>query len=357
MANEITWSEATWKAINDAVLSEMGKVRTAQKVFPSAHLENDPTQVPDEVINFQNLSIQEGQTKPFVELSATFTLTSTQVKQEPDQKACKTLARMAAKALALAEDTYFFQSSDDGQRVVPDPDATPPVLGYPPFPAGTRADNWRVGIDLGLLRAANPARQNPLPSNPQDPDPENTDPTRIVRLRQVDLAQPPNSNRALWGNNTFTRVVEAITFLVAKAQAGPYVLILPTKPYADTFVPPSPDSLVTTADRIKPLVEGGFYSSPVLRQYEGLLVALAGDPVNLFVGREAAADFVVRQGNNFVFRVVERVQYVVRDPRALVFLSFTQPAQAQPQGGPPGTGAEEEEGQANPAQYSNHAPS
>src|SRR5262245_19550228 len=131
MANEITWSEATWKEINDAVLMEMGKVRAAQKVFPTAHYDNDPVQVPDEVINFQNLSIQEGQTKPFAEISATFTLTSTQVKQEPDQKTCKTLARMAAKALALAEDTYFFQSSAAGPR----------AAGNPQLPANTQIEN------------------------------------------------------------------------------------------------------------------------------------------------------------------------------------------------------------------------
>jgi len=111
---------------------------------------------------------------------------------------------------------------------------------------------------------------------------------------------------------------------VSKSQAPPYALMLPTEPYADTFIPPSPASLVTTADRIKPLVEGGFYTSPVLPPFEGLIVALAGDPVTLHLGREVTTEFVVREGNNFLFRVVERVQYVVRDPRALVLLRFAE---------------------------------
>jgi uncharacterized linocin/CFP29 family protein len=318
---EVDWTEATWKEINDAVLAEVGKVRAAQKVFPTAHFENSPVQIPDELINFQNLSIQEGQTKPFVEIFATFTLTSTQVKQEPDQKTGKTLARMAAKALALAEDTYFFQLSSLVAPRTPGPLPVPPnpnaPVPIPVLPANTQAENWRVGTDLGLLAAANPA------------DAHVNDPTRVAPPLVVRRAPPnPNGNGAVWGNNTFARVAQAITLLVGKAQAAPYALILPTEPYADTFIPPSPDSLVTTADRIRPLVEGGFYTSPVLPANEGLLVALAGDPVQLFVGREVSTEFVVRQGNNYVFRVVERVQYVVRDPRALVLLQFETEAQA-----------------------------
>lgn len=324
MPMEVDWSEAIWKEINDAVLMEMGKVRTAQKVFPTAHYENNPVQVPDEVIDFRNLTIQEGQTKPFVELSATFKLTSTQVKQESAQKTGKTLARMAAKALALAEDTYFFQKSAAGPRVLADRAAN--IGGDPALPANTQAENWRLDLDLGLLRAAIPA---PLTQGVQ-PDPS----TQVSPPIDVPLAGGnQNVNQAIWGNGTFTAVATAISRLVGKAQAAPYALILPTKPYADTFVPPSPDSLVTTADRIKPLVEGGFYTSPVLPQDEGLFVALAGDPVNLFVGREVMTEFVVREGNNYVFRVVERVQYVVRDPRALVLFRFAQPAAVQPQGG------------------------
>ena len=41
------------------------------------------------------------------------------------------------------------------------------------------------------------------------------------------------------------------------------------------MAPPSPASLVTTADRIRPLLDGGFCNSGVLPQDEGLLVACA----------------------------------------------------------------------------------
>ncbi len=65
-----------------------------------------------------------------------------------------------------------------------------------------------------------------------------------------------------------------------------------------------------------------------LPQDRGLLVALAGDPTSLYVGREATTEFVRKEGSKYFFRVVERIQFVARDPRAFVLLKFEQPASA-----------------------------
>src|SRR5712692_8465312 len=145
--NEITWPEAVWKDINDGVVKEIAKVRVAQRVFPTTMLDNNPTQIPNEVIDFTDLSIREGETKPLVEIYTEFSLTSTQVKQEADQKTCATLARMGAKVIALAEDAYFFQLSDRN------PDLRDP--GSANFkvrlPGNVTVDNWRKNLDFGLL--------------------------------------------------------------------------------------------------------------------------------------------------------------------------------------------------------------
>jgi hypothetical protein len=102
--NKLNWDPSVWKEINDAVMREMAKVRKAQMVIPTASFDKDPTEIPNEVINFADLSIQEGLTKNFVEIYQGFSLTSAQVSKETENKTCKTLARMAAKAIALAED-------------------------------------------------------------------------------------------------------------------------------------------------------------------------------------------------------------------------------------------------------------
>jgi uncharacterized linocin/CFP29 family protein len=313
---ELDWTDQIWKDINDDLLKEIGKVRIAQKVFTASILADDPTQVANEVIDFSNMTLSEGETKPFVEIYREFSLTSTQVKQEADQQVCRTLARMAAKELGLGEDAYFFQLSDlkakrgAGGKV--------PILSNPAI----HADNWRTSIDVGLLGEANDAAADD--ANPEKPP----EPIKVPKLAAAQAAIDAAGAGAnvipspTYGENTFKAVTDGIAKLTAKAQAPAYALFLPTEVYADTFIPPSAASLVTTSDRVKPLVDGGFYSSVVLPPDEGLLVALGGEPVKLFVGREATTEYVRKEGARHFFRVVERVQYVVRDPRALVLLMF-----------------------------------
>lgn len=303
-STEVNWDENTWKEINDAVVAEVLKVRTAQKVFPTMVLENNPTEIPNDVINFTDLSIKEGQTKQFVEIYHEFPLTVTQVSKESQLKTCKTLARMAAKALALAEDTVIFQ----GQNGT--------------LPSNVKADPDQItSAGNGLLGEANP------PDADDDPKKSN----KVSKPINIDFPKDRKPG-VLYGENTFSAVAEGIAKLTAKAQAPKFALFLPVKAYADTFVPPSNASLVTTAERIKPLVEGGFMETVTLPQDRGLLVALAGDPTSLYVGREATTEFVRKEGSKYFFRVVERIQFVARDPRAFVLLKFEQ--EAAPEGKP-----------------------
>ncbi|BCT69556.1 encapsulin [Nitrosospira sp. NRS527] len=291
-SNEVNWDLSIWKGINDAVVAEMGKVRTAQKVFPTTTFDTCPTEIPNDVIDFTDLSIQEGSTKPFVEIYQEFPLTSTQVVKESELHTCKTLARMAAKAIALAEDTVIFQGHTGK------------------LPANVKAD--LIGsAGAGLLGEADPK------------DVDDKDPNKVSVPIEVPRAADHKPG-VLFGENIFSAVADGIAKLTAKAQAPKFALFLPVKTYADTYVPPSDASLVTTAERIKPLVEGGFLEAVTLPQDKGLLVALAGDPTSLYLGREATTEFVRKEGSKYFFRVVERIQFVARDPRAFVLLKFDQ---------------------------------
>src|SRR4051812_5103511 len=99
MANDVDWPQPLWQEINEAVVKEAAKVRVMQKVFPTTILDATKMEVPNEVINFRDLSIQEGGTKPFIEIYLEFALSNTQVASEAERKTCRTLARMAAKAI------------------------------------------------------------------------------------------------------------------------------------------------------------------------------------------------------------------------------------------------------------------
>jgi hypothetical protein len=96
--SELNWSEQIWKEINADVLKEVGKVRVAQKVFPTSTLESDPASIPNEVIDFTNVTMAEGDTMRLVEIYRDFSLTSTQVKQDAEQKGSCTSPRWLRKA-------------------------------------------------------------------------------------------------------------------------------------------------------------------------------------------------------------------------------------------------------------------
>ena len=285
----VTWSADVWQGITDAVIQEIHKVRIGQKVFPTTMLDGDATELQDQAIDFAKLSIREGRTKQFVEIYQEFTLTSTQVAKEAADKTCQTLSRMAAKALALAEDVVIFQGRDGS-------------LG------GVHEDQVEAA-GHGLLGEASPR-------NADDIDPRKV--SCPIEVNPLDPSRPG----VIYGENVFSAVVAGIASLVSKGQAPNYALFLPTRVYADTFVPPSNGSLITTADRIKPLVEGGFYGTGTLPPNRGLLAALGGDPTCLFMGREANTEFERKRGREYIFRVSERFNFIERDPRSLVALRF-----------------------------------
>ena len=55
--------------------------------------------------------IQEGVTLPFLEISAKFALTESQMKNEANLRTAQTLAQLSARRVALAEDLLFFQGT------------------------------------------------------------------------------------------------------------------------------------------------------------------------------------------------------------------------------------------------------
>ena len=74
------WTPDIWAGIDGAVSEAVGQVRVLQKVIP-ATLVPGAQNVPDEIV-LPNGSIQEGATKPLLELGAIFPLTQSQVDDE-----------------------------------------------------------------------------------------------------------------------------------------------------------------------------------------------------------------------------------------------------------------------------------
>jgi uncharacterized linocin/CFP29 family protein len=184
---------------------------------------------------------------------------------------------LAAKQLALAEDTLFFRGRDalggDLLRVVNKSEGGPGLLGI----AGIA--NRPVG--------------------------------------------PLTKAGGTYGTNTFKAVTGAISDLTSKGQPGPYALILATGVYADTFAPVA-GTLTTTADLLTPLLTGGFYGTGTIPDGTGLLVSLGGQPTTIFVGQDMITSYTqTNTDGDTVLKLSERIQIIARDKNAIVKLSFT----------------------------------
>ena len=276
MPNDVDWPDVVWNEINEAVLQEVAKVRVAEKVFPTELSYDNPTEVRNDVISFSDLTIQEGSTKPFVEFSRGFTLTGAQVSNEAEKKTAKTLARMAAVDIALGGDTVTFQGTDGT------------------LPEGVVALQ-RASAGKGLLGVA----------------------TRTIKVPPLAPRRPGLE----YGENIFTAVAAGIAQLTEDGQGPEFALFLNTREYAESFAPIG-GGLDTTADRIRPMVLGGFYGTPALPPGTGLMAALAGQSTIVHIGRDATAEFVQQKDSTYEFRVSQRLTVVVTDPRALLKLAF-----------------------------------
>ncbi len=288
LGRENVWSPEGWSELDKAVNGQAGQVRVAQKVFPATQLPGAAV-VPDDSLDPAKIEIPEGLTRPFLESSVDFPLSQSQVDNEGTLGTGKALAKLAVKSVALIEDTLFFQGK---AATIP---GTVKVVNQ---------DSAGTGL-LGRASTTIPVKR----SDPNYPD------------------------------TIFQYVVAGISTLVSALQPGPYALFLESEIYADTYKP-GPQSLVTPADRIIPLVTGGFYATGTLAvpapapaaraaaaraapSKRGLLVSLGGEPTTVYVGMDAVTAFTQADPDGRLrFRVFERVQIVARDPTALVGFDF-----------------------------------
>lgn len=290
--NEVEpWRQTNvWDQIDQAVHDEVVRVRVAAKVLLPRPLPNAANVHSDPVIppaGGVGITIGDG-TQPFLEISQEFALTSNQVDNEVELGKAVILATMAAKDVALAEELVVFQ----GTGVLPPPVGVA-VAALPPGVNVQRGASARTGL-LGAITLA------PRPVN-----------------------RPRGRPAGVYAEQSFAEVAAGISDLIAAGQPGPYALFLAPPIFADTFRPLA-GTLAAAGDRIKNLVPGGFYPSMGLLPNTGLLVSLGGEPTSLVVSQDAATGFTQQDPGTgmYRFRVSERIQFVVRDPRALLRLDF-----------------------------------
>jgi hypothetical protein len=101
------WNDRVWASIDQGVKTVAGAIRVGQKVFPTVQLAG-ATVPDDELADPDKLKIPE-RTKSYHEISIPFSLTAGQVSADPAGTTAITLAKLAARKLALCEDIYIIR--------------------------------------------------------------------------------------------------------------------------------------------------------------------------------------------------------------------------------------------------------
>jgi len=273
----LTWSDDTWRSIDDAVHNEVQRTSVGARFIPlhAPAPPPDALNVPSDRIDPGTLTIDEAVIIPIVELGVEFRLTRQQIGNEADLATAVALATRAANLLAQAEDVVLFQG-DDGFKN--------PLFNTVKHAGGSAG--------AGLLKSADQS------------------------VSAVPVAKDA------YGQHTFTAFAEAYSKLQNKGHYGPYALTLSSEVYVDTYAP-LPDMLIMPSDRIQPLVSLGFFGSGTVPPLSGVLVSVGGNTMDLVASVDPITEFLqVDPDGMYRFKVYERFVLRVKDNTAIVRFEF-----------------------------------
>lgn len=300
LGRDKVWNDQIWGEIDKAVREEVGRIRVAQKVFPSTVVNNVLPVSANRVVPFgapAPVFPVPDQFQPFFEISREFMLTQAQVDREENVHLAPSLARLAASVIATAEDTILF-------------------LG----PAG-------------IPRGVNVTNQPPAVAPAIPPQFATIPPGFIAEAANYAAVSVPGAVAGGVLGNILAAVADGIANLNTRDQPGPYALFLPPVRYGQTFQPPA-GQLKSPGDQINHVVTGGCYMVNSLAVAQparparplpdsGILVSLGGEPAKIILGTEVMTAFTHTDAQGtYHFRVFEPIQMVVQDGRAFQTLTF-----------------------------------
>lgn len=124
-------------------------------------------------------------------------------------------------------------------------------------------------------------------------------------------------NPAKGGEELVKAVVSSIQELEGLGYYGPFACLLGHTLY-EAANTPNPGSLVLPSDRIIPFLEGGpLRRSSVVPEGQGVVLALAGSPIDLVVARDVHLKYIqLSIEPRYVLRISERFVLRMKQPRA-----------------------------------------
>jgi uncharacterized linocin/CFP29 family protein len=299
---QLSWTEEQWAEGQRLVQETARRARVASSFLPlvgplppgqasvPAQRITQPTltqTLPGEAA--QRLEIDDGATKRLTTIACHVYL-RTQQAEDPDLASAKQMLGRAADLIGRLEDAIVFHGQPGPNRAPTDRSGQPVVV---PTVYTVQGGDHYQGL-VGGIQSVRVAR------NPAD---QLVDSDSLVR-----------------------GVVDAIQTIEGAGHYGPFACVLGSDLYLAANTPSS-GSLVLPSDRIIPFLDGGpLRRSSVVPAHLGVVVALAGSPIDLVVASDVHVKYVqlsvepryvLRVSERFVLRIKQReARCLLRAPRS-----------------------------------------
>jgi len=118
------------------------------------------------------------------------------------------------------------------------------------------------------------------------------------------------------GDNPYIDVAKAIEKLIKSDSYEPYALVTSTDLYVKMQRIQEGTGL-TILSRVKELVEGRVYQSPVIEQGKAVVLAIGPQNVDLVIGEDIVTAYMGDENLNHLFRVMESLALRVKRPQSI----------------------------------------
>lgn len=284
---QLAWTEEQWNSVRRAVLDAARKARVASSFLPLVGpLPASTTTVPalrmsnadiherQRGESAQRLSVGDSEVLSLSTISSDVYLKNSEA-ADPDLASALAMFCRAADVIARVEDALVFNGLPEAGGV-PSHAGQPVVL--PPI------YTIHGGTPNGGLLAAG---------------------------LEVDVTTEGER-----GNAIVRGVVDAVQQLEAQGHYGPFACVLGNALFLDANTPSR--SLVLPSDRITPFLNGPLLRSSTVPAAEGVVVALAGEPIDLVVATDMTVKYLqLSVEPRYIFRVYERIALRVKQPGAV----------------------------------------
>jgi uncharacterized linocin/CFP29 family protein len=292
---QVPWTDDQWDRVTQAIQDEANRARVAAAFLPLyGPLPPDTDFVRKNVLETvaqpqgmrpeRRLTIDDTNTIALATLQVKVFLRGAQM-ADPNLTSALQMLRRAANILSRLEDAVVFNGLT--------PSVGPPEHARDGLPAV-----WEV---LGGQSSTGLMGNNP----------------------------PSGEGNKTDGNGLVEAVSSAIGRLEGRGQFGPFGLVLDHL-FFTAVQTPNDNSLVLPQDRIIPFLGGGsLHRSSTLPKYSGVVVALAGAPVELVVATDVTLNLLqVTTDPMYAFRVFEKIALRIKEQAAIEHI-------VKPHTGPP----------------------